>query len=275
MKSAHSSAVRLTAILCALMLLLQGCSLGRIINHIENETKPNVPINRTDAQAFGMAEDGAVTYPGAIQGIDVSSHQQDIDWLKVRGAGISFAIIQIGFRGYADGSLNVDKRFEENIRAAQNAGLSVGVYFYSQATSIAEAAEEAQFVLDTLGERKLELPVFYDWEEVSKGRTAGYATVQISEYAKTFCSRITDGGYNAGVYFNQKYGYLAFRLSDLKEYAFWLAEYNSYQSFGYEVHFWQYTGKGEIDGISLPVDRDLMYLGYSTSPEDMRSEYGS
>ena len=115
-------------------------------------------------------------------------------------------------------------------------------------------------MLELLEDRALQLPVFYDWEEVQKGRTKGLANSRVGDYAKAFCEEITAGGYSAGVYFNQKYGYSIMGLEQLRDYAFWLAEYNPYQSFSYAVQIWQYTGQGTVDGIDLPVDRDLMYL---------------
>ena len=257
----RSTVCRLCALVCVLALLLSGCKVvkkltGRMNTESENE---NLPRNRTDPEAFRTLENGAVDYPGAVQGIDVSSHQREIDWQKVRADGISFAIIQIGFRGYGDGSLNEDVRFAYNYEQARAAGIAVGAYFYSQALTEAEAEEEADFVLKTLNGRSLQLPVFYDWEDVSTGRTAGAGGFQVSDFALRFCRTVVGAGYNAGVYFNRRDAYLRLRLGDLKAFAFWLAEYDEAQSFRYAVHFWQYTGKGKVDGIELPVDRDLMY----------------
>lgn len=252
---------RLAALLC-LLLLLSGCkALDRLLED-ESGQNLNLPRNKTDMEAFSKQENGVVTYPGALQGIDVSAHQQEIDWTRVRADGIDFAILQIGFRGYgADGTLNADSRFARNYTGASEAGLDLGVYFYSQATSLAEAREEARFVLELLGERTLQLPVFYDWEEVQTGRTKGFADSLVGDYAKAFCDEIAAAGYKAGVYFNQKYGYSIMNLEQLKDRTFWLAEYNPYQSFSYAVQIWQYTGRGTVDGIDLPVDRDLMYPG--------------
>lgn len=253
--------LRRFALLLCLIMLLSGCgALDRLLDD-DSGKNLNLPRNNTDMEAFTTLEDGSVTYPGALQGIDVSAYQRDIDWARVREDGIDFAILQIGFRGYgADGTLNPDSRFDQYYTGAAEAGISVGVYFYSQATSEAEAEEEARFVIELLGGRTLGLPVFYDWEEVQKGRTKGCADSRVGDYAKAFCREISAGGYEAGVYFNQKYGYSIMGLEGLRDYAFWLAEYNPCQTFRYAVQIWQYTGKGTVDGIDLPVDRDLMYV---------------
>ncbi|MBQ2144177.1 MAG: glycoside hydrolase family 25 protein [Oscillospiraceae bacterium] len=252
---------RICLVLLVCALLFTGCSIFRRSRSGAAPSGSLIPRNTAEMTAFTKDENGVVSYPGAIQGIDVSSHQREIDWEAVYQDGIRFAILQIGFRGYHEsGSLNVDSRFEENYENARAAGIAVGVYFYSQATSREEAKAEADFVLDTLGGRKLELPVFFDWEEVSRGRTAGYANTLVSDYAQIFCDTVAEGGYAPGVYFSQSYGYMLLNLEALRSSAFWLAEYGSYQSFGYGVHFWQYTGKGHVAGIEVQVDRDLMYV---------------
>lgn len=218
-----------------------------------------LPRNKLDPDQYTVNDNGIVSCPGARQGIDVSSHQGEIDWNAVKAAGFDFAIIRIGYRGYSAGSVNIDEMFEQNYSEAIAAGLDVGVYFYSQAVSVAEAKEEAAFVVETLSKRSLTLPVFFDWEEVSQGRTGGKADSEVSSFAKQFCQTIEIAGYRAGVYFNQSYGYTIMRLSQMKNYDFWLAEYNDYQSFTYQVRFWQYTCNGHIDGVSTRVDLDLMY----------------
>lgn len=243
----------LMALALCLTLLLAGCDRGVKPVH------PSAPLNDRNMADFTTDENGFVHYPGALNGVDVSDHQGEIDWARVKAAGGDFAILRLGFRGYTEGNLKLDDRFEENYRGAQEAGLLVGVYFYSQATSKEEAWEEAEFVLEVLSDRKLDLPVFYDWEEVATGRTGGYATSAVGDYAIDFCRAITEGGYKAGTYFNQRYGYSIMHLESMTDYSFWLAEYATYQSFGFQVAFWQYTGSGTIDGIDTVVDLDLYY----------------
>ena len=248
--------IRTIAVLIALLLwlvTLTGCSFPRYSPGL------NLPRNERESGDFSQLSDGTVTYPGAVQGIDVASHQGEIDWQAVRQAGIEFAILQIGYRGYTQGGLNVDERFEENYQGAKEQGIRIGVYFYAQAISREEALQEADFVLRTLDGRELDLPVFYDWEEVAEGRTGGRANASVGEYAGLFCQRVADAGYQAGVYFNQSYGLTIMQLETLTDYVFWLAEYRGWQSFGYEVAFWQYTGQGYVDGIGTNVDRNLMY----------------
>ena len=235
------------------LLLLTGC-----VWRGQNKP-PAIPLNRLEAKDFTQDEKGRAAYPGALLGVDVSAHQKEIDWARVKADGVDFAILRIGFRGNTEGGLNVDSAFARNYVEARKAGLQVGVYFYSQAVSGAEAEEEAAWVLKMLDGVPLDLPVFFDWEEVAKGRTGGHATSAVGDWAAAFCTAVEAGGYEAGVYFNQRYGYSIMHLENLTAWSFWIAEYNSRQSFAYRTDFWQFTGSGHVDGIKTVVDLDLMY----------------
>ncbi|MBQ6160450.1 MAG: lysozyme [Oscillospiraceae bacterium] len=241
-------------LLLCLCFLLAACSIDSVI-----PSWPSIPMNDRRLEDYSLDEKGRPAYPNAVLGVDVSDHQGEIDWERVRADGVDFAILRIGYRGYTAGGLKLDESFARNYVDARNAGLRVGVYFYSQAVSEAEALEEAAWVVEMLDGVPLELPVFFDWEEVSKGRTGGKANSSVGEYALAFCRTVTENGYEAGVYFNQRYGYSIMHLENLTDYPFWLAEYQDAQSFGYRVSFWQFTGQGRVEGIDTIVDMDLMY----------------
>lgn len=246
----------------ALLLALSASTCGVRISARGNDTSNDLPVNIRSASDF-TERNGRISYPGAVTGIDVSSHQGKIDWAAVKADGISFAILRIGYRGYSLGSLNEDSFFRDNLAGARSAGLEVGVYFFSQATSVAEAEEEADYVLSLLDGETLDCPVFFDWEEIfeENSRTNDSSSLAVSEFAAAFCRRITENGYTAGAYFNQQYGYTIMHLSTLREYCFWLAEYRSDMSFFYDVQYWQYTGKGTVDGIATDVDMNLRFSG--------------
>lgn len=235
-------------------LLLAGCGSGHVKQQI-----PDIPRNKRALSDFGTDAKGRPTYPGAVLGVDVSSHQGDIDWKRVRADGVEFAILRIGFRGNTAGSLNMDEAFAGNYVEARNAGLRVGAYFFSQAISEQEAREEAAYTLRLLDGVPLELPVFFDWEEAAEGRTGGKASSEVGGYAAAFCQTLTEGGYRAGVYFNQRYGYSIMHLENLLDHAFWIAEYADCQSFSFRTELWQFTGSGHVDGIDTIVDMDLLY----------------
>lgn len=245
---------RLICLLFCFLLLL-GCGDAE-----PEQTDPRsvLPRNERDASDFTV-EDGFVRYPGALLGVDVSSHQEEIDWEKVRQAGVEFAILQLGYRGYTEGALHLDERYAQNLKGARQAGLQVGVYFFSQALSVEEAEEEADFVLQTLGGTALDFPVFYDWEEVKSGRSGGQLSLAITDYTKAFCDKISAGGYKTGVYFNQLYGSCYLRLEELGEYVFWLAEYRDAMTYPYDAAIWQFTSAGSVDGIQTRADVNLYF----------------
>ena len=223
---------------------------------------PGLAVNSYDASKF-YQQDGLIRYSGDIPahvGVDVSSHQQDIDWQAVAAAGVEFAMIRVGYRGYTEGEIQPDAYFEQNIRLAQEAGLDVGVYFFSQAINADEALEEAQFVLDALEGHSLQYPVIFDWEDIeAEARTDGMDSIILSGCAYAFCNAIEQAGYRAGIYFNQRQGYQEFDLLKLQDYIFWLAEYNPTPTFSYDFQIWQYANDGRIDGISTDVDLNLSF----------------
>ncbi len=162
-------------------------------------TIPNFDIahNTYDTEKF-QNDNGLMTYddPNASLGIDVSDYQGEIDWETVKESGIDFAMIRAGYRGATRGSLYEDESFERNYEGATNAGIQVGVYFFSQATSVAEAEEEASYVLGLLQGKDLAYPVVFDWEftEVEGSRTASATGEQITSYASAFCKKIARRG---------------------------------------------------------------------------------
>ena len=236
----------------AMLLLFAACAEDTL----PGETLQPVPADTADHDAFSRS-DGVITYPGALQGIDVSEHQGSIDWARVKADGIDFAILRVGYRGTGkEGKLMTDARFEENYAGAEAAGIPVGVYFYSQATSVSEAEEEAAFVRALLKGRALQHPVFFDWEE-SDGRTKGTSRTAVTDYAHLFGQALREDGYETGTYFYASLGYRLY-LAELTEGVFWLSQPDVID-FPYAVRYWQYSFSGRVDGIDTPVDRNLMY----------------
>ena len=180
----------------------------------------DIAHNTYDTEKF-QNDNGLITYddPNASLGIDVSDYQGEIDWETVKESGIDFAMIRAGYRGATRGSLYEDESFERNYEGATNAGIQVGVYFFSQATSVAEAEEEASYVLGLLQGKDLAYPVVFDWEftEVEGSRTTSATGEQITSYASAFCKKISKAGYTAGVYFNRSLGYNYYNLEELRD----------------------------------------------------------
>lgn len=157
-------------------------------------------------QAFVRGENGWISYPDALQGVDVSVYQGEIDWQAVADAGVDFAIIRVGYRGYSQGAIQPDTNFQKNMEGALKAGLDVGVYFFSQATTVREAEEEADYVLEAIRNYPVTYPVVFDWEFIDgqQARTDEIEGERMTECAKTFCELVRAGGYTPMVYFNQE-----------------------------------------------------------------------
>ncbi|MCI8690481.1 MAG: hypothetical protein HFF87_09235 [Oscillibacter sp.] len=224
-----------------------------------------MPLNPYDQEAFGLDEKGRITYTKdgrtAKTGIDVSTHQKEIDWTAVAADGIDFAILRLGHRGYTQGGLFLDETFEQNLKGALDAGLEVGVYFFSQAVTPDEARQEADYILSVLDGQELPFPVAFDWESIpgADARTDGLDGETLTRCAAAFCQRIEDAGYRAAVYFNQTQGYLHYDLRELTDYDLWLAEYDAVPDFYYHFDLWQYSHTGQVDGIQGDVDLDLAF----------------
>ncbi len=234
----------------------------------------DVPENSYDSENFVSESDGTVSYEDesyySVQGIDVSSHQGEIDWAALAEEGVEFAILRIGYRGYTAGGLNADEQFAANLSAAQKNGIQVGAYFYSQALSAEEAREEADYVLELLDGVTLELPVFFDWEkQTAEGSRTGNADVSIlTDCALAFCQTIETGGYEAGIYFYSSLALDTYDLSVLTDYVFWLSQPGETPDFDYVFTFWQYSYTGTLDGISSDVDLDMMLVSVEDADEE-------
>lgn len=227
------------------------------------EEEAVLPKNSYSADGF-YTIDGIRYYHGGdwegVPGVDVSSYQPTIDWEAVKASGIEFAMIRVGYRGYVSGELVLDETFLQNMEGAVNAGLDVGVYFFSQALNVEEAVEEAEFVLEQLEGRSLQYPIVFDWEEVqANARTDEMNMLMLTSCALAFCLTVEEAGYEGGIYFNQAYGYSQLNLVSLQDFEFWLAEYDEFPSFAYDFQMWQYTDSGTVPGIEGPVDLNVAF----------------
>lgn len=198
-------------------------------------------------------------------GVDVSVHQDDIDWVKVKDSGIDFAMIRLGFRGYGTGEAQLDENYRQNIEGARAAGLDAGVYFFSQAVTVDEALDEAQIVIDSLKGLDVNYPVVYDWEIIydDTARTDDVPVDVLTDCCVAFCEAIRDAGYTPMIYQNKKTTMFKLDLERLTDYDFWLAEYNSEPTYYYDFSMWQYTSEGKVPGIKGDVDLNISFKNYA------------
>ena len=235
---------------------------GKYIRVPLHEELPANPLSEADFASVGgnfieYTGNGAVT----VRGIDVSYYQGDIDWEKVAGDGAEFAVIRAGYRGYSKGDVYEDENFRRNYTGAVAAGMQVGVYFFSQAISVGEAAEEAEFTSGLLDGRKLDLPVMFDWERIGGGaRTDGVSGKILTDACIAFCNIIKEAGYEPGVYFYRDLGYNTYELERLSELTFWVGALGDYPDFYYRHGMWQYSVTGRVAGIEGDVDLNIRFV---------------
>ena len=227
-----------------------------------SETEPENPTIPPDPNPYGRLD---FQYNGqnyltclrtdSYSGVDVSAFQGSIDWKKVARSGIDFAVIRLGYRGYGSGKLVEDEYAKKNLKGASEAGLPIGAYFFSQALTMDEAEEEIRFMLDILGDYRLDMPIVLDWEiPTADARTANMDARTLTDIQLYFCERMKTLGYQPMVYFNWHQSENLYYLSELEDYPFWLAMYQDRMSFPWKVEMWQYTCTGKVPGIQGDVD---------------------
>ncbi|MDE6389704.1 MAG: glycoside hydrolase family 25 protein [Lachnospiraceae bacterium] len=199
-------------------------------------------------------------------GIDVSKWNKTIDWKQVKDEGIEFAIIRCGYRGATNGALVLDPMYEKNIRGAIEAGIPVGVYFFTQAVDEVEAVEEASMVISLIEEYDVDYPVFLDSESAGgRGRADGLDAEERTKIHKAFLETIASAGYETGIYASRNWLKDEVNMTELSEYKTWLAEYADIPAYDEYYHMWQYTSKGTVSGIETRVDLNLCYMNIDTS----------
>lgn len=197
-------------------------------------------------------------------GIDVSKWNKEIDWEKVKAAGVDFAIIRCAYRGSTTGALVEDPYFKKNIEGATKAGIQVGIYFFTQAVNITEAMEEASIAVSLAKEYPIAYPIFIDTEGAGAGARAANLDVETrTEVCRTFCETVEAAGYNAGVYASKNWLNKNLNTEKLSDYYTWLAEYKGNATYEGNYDFWQYTSSGRVDGIDGRVDLNVGYVGFN------------
>ena len=223
------------------------------------------------SEAYSVDENGYLSYSAQSfrRGLDVSAHQKEIDWTRVAAAGMDFAMIRAGYRGYTKGTINKDAYFDYNMTNALANGLEVGVYFYSQALTPEEAETEARQLLEWMRGYHVTFPVVFDWEEVDRDDSRSQDTPgnTVTACALAFCKVIEDAGYTPMTYGSPSKIYKGgLALEYLQDYPFWLAHYTkdtAPTSFRYHYDMWQYSSTGHVDGIEGNVDLNICFPSWS------------
>ena len=203
-----------------------------------------------------------------VHGIDVSEHQDDINWKKVKSSEADFAFIRAAYRSADTGELHEDEEFEDNIKGATRAGVSAGAYIFSQALNEKEAVEEADFLLDIVDRYDIDMPLVIDFEIYEGGRLSQAieagdlpAASLYHDIVIAFCDRVEEAGYESAVYanYNMLTNYMDSSILDDYE-TIWAAQYGGVCHVKGNYMYWQCAEDAQVDGIEGPVDHNIWYI---------------
>ncbi|MBR5579359.1 MAG: glycoside hydrolase family 25 protein [Lachnospiraceae bacterium] len=198
-------------------------------------------------------------------GVDLSKYQKSVDFAAIQAEGVDFCMLRVGSRGYSTGTIQQDEMFEAHLAGANAVGMPVGLYFYSQAITEAEAIEEANYVISKIGTNKITYPIAFDMEFVEND-TARIETLTREEktnIALAFLKRIEEAGYTGMLYGNKEWLLKRIDIAKLEQYDIWLGQEDDIPDYPYLFSMWQYTRQGEIFGIDGYVDLNISFIDYS------------
>ena len=194
-----------------------------------------------------------------MKGIDVSVHNGDIDWGKVKADGIDFAILRAGYGRLAS---QKDEKFEQNYAGAKAVGIPVGAYWYSYAITPEEAELEADVFLSVIKGKQFEMPVYFDLEEKKQ---FDLGKEQVSDIMRAFLKKVESAGYFVGLYGSAS-SLTTHTADDIKSwYTIWLAHWVDQTNYSGEYGIWQHSEKGKVAGINGNVDLDICYKDFPTT----------
>lgn len=191
------------------------------------------------------------------KGIDVSAHQGDIDWKKVKADSVDFAIIRAG---YGRDINKKDAQFENNYAGCKTNTIPVGAYWYSYALSADEAKKEAETCIKSIDNKVFEYPIYFDVENKTQ---LALSEDLLHKITIAFCDELEAAGYWVGIYSYKSFLESSFTPEILKRYAMWVAHTGVTQTnYKYQHGIWQYSHTGKTDGINTNVDLNYGYIDY-------------
>lgn len=218
----------------------------------------DIPTSPYEVNDFAE-EENVVSYLGGNSTLGVSLYEKcgEVDWEQLKTSGIDFVMIRAGYRSKYQGTIFLDKEFENNLAGAEAAGIPVGIYFYSKAISDVEAEEEAEYVLDLVRGHSIKYPIAFYWEydlkddgsQDESARVTRCNGEQATGFIDTFCGIIRKAGFTPAFYATKSHAYNRLNLSRLSNYDMWYSEYQAKPSFYYDFKMWQYTDSGSVPGI--------------------------
>ena len=201
------------------------------------------------------------------KGIDVSEHNGDIDWEKVKASDVDFVILRCGYG--QDQTSQDDKKWLRNVEACEKLGIPYGVYIYSYATNTTKASSEADHVLRLIKGHKLSYPVYFDMEDTSTEKS------DLTAIAKTFCNKIQNAGYPVGVYASLSWWNTKLTDTCFGNWYRWIASWSASKcNYNGDFALWQYSENGAVSGISGNVDINYLIGSPADHGSDVSENFG-
>lgn len=198
-------------------------------------------------------------------GVDISCKQGVVDFKKLKKAGCDYVMIKVGGRGYSSGEIVLDEKLKNYMTGAKNAGLDIGVYFFSQAITEKEIEEEVQTLLEAIKDYPVNYPVVFDMEEV-EGDMARVDSLDMDSrtiLAKKFMDNVKKAGYTPMLYGDKEWLITKINLEAISDYGIWLSQEADTPDYPYEFTMWQYDKEGTISGISEKTGMNISFVDYS------------
>lgn len=198
-------------------------------------------------------------------GVDISKAEGYVDFNKLKKAGVDFVMLRVGARGYSSGQLVIDEYFSDNIKRASDAKLEIGLYFFSQAVTEAEAIEEANLVLQQIEGFTVRYPIAIDMEYVDNdtSRIEGVSRADKTTITKAFLDTVQAAGYEPMIYGDKQWLVKQIDLSKLTGYDVWLSQLEDVPDYPYRFSMWQYSRSVSLDGISGYANLNISFIDYS------------
>ncbi len=210
-------------------------------------------------------------------GCDLSYHNKNVNFDELKASGCEFVMLRCGYRGFSAGGLAKDEKFDAYAKEAERVGLKIGVYFFTQALTVEEAVDEAEFTLSIIEDYDISYPVAFDTEYIDDEEARTNMT-EISDELRSqicvaFCERIKEEGYYPMIYASENWFRRSLEMEPIRQYDFWAPQYLEENDFLYDFTMWQYTDSGDIPGVKGPVDLDISMVDYASFVPKMREAY--
>lgn len=238
----------------------------RAIDNSNNEANKNFILNVYEPKKYSNNYSVKTNFDDIVNkhknsktkiGLDISKWQGEVDFEELKNSGVEFVILRVGGTRGTGGEYFLDEYFERNITEANKYNIPVGIYFYSYASSIKQAKDDAKWVVKQLKDYDISLPVAFDWEDWSNFNTYNVSFYELTEIAKSFMRELEKAGYDTMLYSSKTY---LEKIWLETKYDTWLAHYTDKTNYEGKYKFWQLCNNGRVAGINGDVDIDILYL---------------